>query len=173
MNANNIFTVKTAKLLFNLSHSEVIMKKQHLPTIIISSVVALVTLAVLVAGGIALFMNRGQSILDDPMYRPSPTVVAPDHETLTISGIEPYNDMSTAGAETVVEDGVIVYRNGGSSSCPPVIDNAYYDEQADQYFLTIAQYSNHACTADYRLLQQTVAHEDGTAVPEDADIILQ
>lgn len=148
------------------------MKRQHLPTIVISSVVALITLAVLASGGIALFMNNGQSTLKDPMYRPNPTA-APDHETLTISEIEPYNNMSTAGAEVVVEDGVIIYRNGGSSSCPPVLDNAYYDEQSDQYFLTVMLYGNQACTADYRLLQQTVAHEDGTAIPEDADIILQ
>lgn len=148
------------------------MKRQHLPTIVISSVVALITLAVLASGGIALFMNNGQSTLKDPMYRPNPTA-APDHETLTISEIEPYNNTSTAGAEVVVEDGVIIYRNGGSSSCPPVLDNAYYDEQSDQYFLTVMLYGNQACTADYRLLQQTVAHEDGTAIPEDADIILQ
>ena len=149
------------------------MKRQHLPTIVISSVVALVALALLVSGGIALFMNNGQSTLKDPMYRPNPTAAAPDHETLTISEVEPYNNMTTTGAEVVIEDGMIIYRNGGSGSCPPVLDNAYYDEQADQYFLTITQYGNQACTADYRLLQQTVMHEDGTTIPEDADIILQ
>lgn len=144
------------------------MKRQVLPTIIISSVVALIVLVVL-----ALFLNNGQSMLKDPIYSPTPTAAAPVHETLIISEIEPYSNMSTTGAEAVVEDGMIIYRNGGSGSCPPVLDNAYYDEQSDQYFLTIMQYDNQACTADYRLLQQTVAHEDGTAIPEDANIVLQ
>lgn len=86
---------------------------------------------------------------------------------MNVSESEPANVFN--GREVIVEDGKIIFYNAGSGSCPPIVESANYDRKTNSYTLELKKYHNKPCTMDFRGLQQTITHADGTRVNESAE----
>lgn len=70
-----------------------------------------------------------------------------------------------AGTEAKVEDDKIVFTTAGSSSCPPTVERAYYDDP-ETVVLQIADYRGYVCTMDMRPYKQHIYRADGANFAE-------
>ena len=70
---------------------------------------------------------------------------------------------------TKIVNGKIVYYNGGSSSCPPIVKKGFLDKD-NVATLEIASYSGRMCTADYRMFSQEISRSDGKDIPTETVI---
>lgn len=74
-------------------------------------------------------------------------------------------NMNNFGAN--VEDGVIHWTYSGSSSCPPIIVKATFDDVMQTVTLIKANYSGRMCTADMNSVHQIISLPDSGKIPED------
>lgn len=140
-----------------------------------SSVYVLVVLAVaaiLVIIGyllsVAMYTHSSQQVIEEENEAAAgQELVITDEETTRYAGHA--RDRTT---HTHVRHDEIRYRSAGSSSCPPVIDNAYYDEDEENVvILERASYDpDEACTMDLEPVFQTISREDGELFDEDLEI---
>lgn len=112
-------------------------------------------------------------IAEDPST-PTPGTASPSEpadDTLVVTPGEPEGmiDLGADGYKATVVDGKIVFDNGGSSSCPPLVAEAKRVEDT-LVTLRIADYTDKMCTADFRPYQQIISTTDGTPLPEDTEV---
>lgn len=96
-------------------------------------------------------------------------------ETLIIEKSEPkisnngqMNNFNSSWVHS--DDGSIIWRAAGSSSCPPIITEATYDWSENVINLTEANYDGRMCTMDLRPIQQVIRLSEDKEIPKDVTV---
>lgn len=91
-----------------------------------------------------------------------------DAKPTIVESLEPVDSGAPELPAWLFDQGSLIYFGGGSGSCPPVVEEAWYSESEDTIYLDLyAPGDNVACTADFRLFTQAITVFDRTPMTQE------